>query len=361
MELVVVMFKTTYECNARCSYCHMYKYADKRYMSLDVVDKTLQRLEEYVKKEFLQKDKKVMIKYIWHGGEPLLMGDDFYKDVKKLIKKYEVLSKKVVSFHTMQTNFTLFHKHDYSEVVDLLNGNFGVSYDPFTNAKKLSLSAKAYKENFLKSMQKLKKLNARASLIYVVTKENVKKSKEFYYFVKNLGFESVEMDPVYGSDDSMTQEEFGEFLCDIWDLWRKDNYSVNFLVLKSWRYNIKGLRQSVGSHYGKGCIKNVFTIKPNGDILGCGKQEDKPFGNIYKDSFLDIEPKKREIVDSRLRYLLSSDDECKGCKWWSLCYGECPFSTKESDIYTKTKAKWCKSYKMLFSYIETIENSVEVV
>ena len=99
------------------------------------------------------------------------------------------------------------------------------------------------------------------------------------------------------------------------------------------------------------------TVEP-GKIVG-GKVSELP--DWFKDSFLDIEPKKREIVDSRLRYLLSSDDECKGCKWWSLCYGECPFSTDEPDIYTKTKAKWCKSYKMLFSYIETVENSVEVV
>jgi len=358
MSMFVLTFKTTYECNARCSYCHMYKHANKTYITKEIFDKSFERIIEYIESLNLDKDKKSFIRFIWHGGEPLLLDDEFYGYVKERISNVLSFKTNIKAFHDIQTNFTLFHKKDMPNLFTLLNGKFGVSYDPLSNDRKL-INQSSYHEEFLKSMIKLKKLGGRASLTYVVTKKNINKVNDFYNFVKNLGFESIEIDPVYGIDDSMSEEEFGDFLIQLWRLWERDSYKINFAILKSWKMMSNTLKKSAGSHYGKSCIKNTFTITPNGDILGCGKQESKPFGNIFKNSFIEIEPIKQKIVDDRLEYLQNTPHECKDCKWWSLCYGECPFSTNLPDVTTKQKTKWCKSYKMLFS--EVFEKELEEI
>lgn len=355
MKMIVLMFKTTYECNARCSYCHMYKHANKTFLSKKVFDKSLQRLVEYKNSLNLKEDEKILIKFIWHGGEPLLLGDDFYGYVKEKIKTEPAFFKNSIVFHTIQTNFTLFHKKEMPNLFKLVNGSFGVSYDPFTHDRKL-LNSNSYKQEFIKSMMKLKKLNGRASLVYVVTKKNVNNAEEFYYFVKNLGFDTVEMDPVYGQDDGMSSYEFGRFLVKLWKLWEEDNYKVNFLIFHSWKMILHGYNKTAGSHYGKSCIKEVFTITPSGDILGCGKQESEPFGNIFKNSFIEIEPIKQKIVDDRLEYLQNTPTQCQGCQWWTLCYGECPFSSFSSNVKSKEKGKWCESYKMLFESVTSCFN-----
>jgi len=349
---IVLMFKSTYACNASCSYCHLYKLGSKfPQMSIETLQKSIKRLEEYILE--LNPKEKVTVKFIWHGGEPMLLDDSFYKKAEKIIKSSYILNTRANYYHTTQTNFTLYHKKDMPNFYSLLKGKiFGVSYDPLTDERVLNNKSIDYKSEFLKSYFKLKKDGGKAFLLYVVTKESVKEAKKLYYFFKNMNFDAVEVNPVYGVEDTMTPDEYGKFLCELWDIWIQDDKSVKLTIFDRWESIYKRSFSKYGvCHYGDNCIKHVFMINPNGDILGCGKHSEKPFGTIYKNSFLEVEYEKSKVVDKRNEFLLSQESECKGCKWWSYCHGDCPFSTEESSLFTTQKSLWCQSYKMLFEKV----------
>ena len=122
MKRITVLLKPTNACNLRCVYCY---HADGGYDN-KVMDTSLfnQILEKIV-------DVFPAVHFIWHGGEPLLLGDKFYSDISKIEDSY---ASSIKITNAIQTNGTLLDEN-FINLLDSLDFQIGFSFDGESNNK----------------------------------------------------------------------------------------------------------------------------------------------------------------------------------------------------------------------------------
>ncbi len=363
---MAVVIKPTYVCNACCDYCEVYKLGDfYKPMSEETYKLLNKRLEEFLQKP--TKDRKSKVTFYWLGGEPLMVSDDFYgfvKDETAKVKNLEIS-------HAIQSNLTPLVKKEFKNLKELLttykkkekkNTNTKIKFhmstsaDPVSDARKLK-NGKSYDEAFLKALMKLKKEGAGYGAVYTVWEGSLNHEKEIYYYFKNLGFGGFNINAMcdyttkFKGDIGMTPKDYGEFLKNMWDIWERDNFSVNITPFKSWKLlRDKGDSSELRCFNDGVCNASLCAVGPNGDVYTCDRamqSKQLPLGNIKKDSFEEMFEKKVHV--KRVEYLKQND--CAGCQWWDYCKGSCPYESRAEYEGSFGKSYWCESYKMLFEHI----------
>ena len=170
-------------CNLRCVYCFYsgLEQGRKKIMNFSV-------LEELISSLACLGDKKIVI--IWHGGEPLLAGINFYKKAIELQNKFG----EIVKFENlMQTNATLINK-DWIKFFKENNFGIGVSLDGVQTANDTQRISAVHKSTFskiTKVLEMMKSNGLRFGLIQTIIKNNlpfVFDSQLFFY--EKLGLRS---------------------------------------------------------------------------------------------------------------------------------------------------------------------------
>ena len=69
----VMIFKPIERCNSNCVYCDVVKHGDRSIMSLDLLELIFQKINEY-----LLNHPEENFQLIWHGGEPCLLGAEYF-------------------------------------------------------------------------------------------------------------------------------------------------------------------------------------------------------------------------------------------------------------------------------------------
>ena len=94
---LTAIVKPTHDCNLRCEYCYIEENAERGRMSSKTLLNTLDQVSEASGDEEAH--------FIWHGGEPLLMGLEFFKEIATLSDKLRKKGKEISN--SIQTNGTL--------------------------------------------------------------------------------------------------------------------------------------------------------------------------------------------------------------------------------------------------------------
>lgn len=92
---LTIIAKPTHSCNLNCKYCYLENSAENGKMSETLLAQSIQKVSDFAENSH----------WIWHGGEPLLMGIDFYKSVKDIQNFYNKKGKQFSNI--IQTNGTL--------------------------------------------------------------------------------------------------------------------------------------------------------------------------------------------------------------------------------------------------------------
>jgi len=350
--MMVLTIKHNLYCNARCDYCNVPEIG--RFLKT-MSDETIQ---EIVKKseEFIQKSQIKHITVVFHGGEPLLAPDSFFKKVYESFEKSTILKDVDIKF-TIQTNLTMYHEKEWPYLKKLLGHKplVGTSYDPLSGARKLA-NKQSYEEAFLKSYFKLLKENGTVNFIYPVTKEAFGREKEVYNFYKNLGVKSLTIKPVLDYDGYMDEElysakEYGEFLQRFYELWVEDDYGICIEPFNGWTLKHKtGSEEQLSCYFSGKCSNKMFLVLPNGDLFECcefTRMREKPVGNIHTHSLYDMHQNRTKKIESY--YQVMKKDACSECKWWDYCHGYCPVKTHGESTYEKHY--FCESYLDFFENI----------
>jgi len=352
MKVIPIIKVVSTDCNLRCRYCYYHEedQSKNRIMNLEI-------LEELIKKTLDNFSGR--ISFIWHGGEPLLAGINFYRKVLELQRIYRKDCHKIIN--GIQTNATLLTK----KWVNFLKDNsfeIGVSCDGpehHHDAYRRDRQNNGTFQKVLKGIKLLQSEGIRPHAIMMVTKGKLNFSKEIYdfFYESNLPFHPkpcFEFEIGTGSnglsDYSVTPEEYANFMMEIFNLWIKtDDPNFRIRNLNNILIGLLGGRPSL-CEFNNQCQK-FLTVDYNGDIGPCDSfpLREFNFGNILKDDWLSA----LESEDYR-RYLecieLSRED-CKNCKWSMVCKGGCLRYS-----YSKTEERWhknafCDSRKKLFTYI----------
>ena len=335
-------------CNLDCHYCYYLDKSDiyggrEPRMSIDMLE-TLVR-------EYIAANDVPEVTFNWHGGEPLVLGLDFYRKAMEFEQKYA--AGKIIH-NTLQTNGTLitqewasfFRQHDF-----LIGISIDGPRDIHDKYRKDKGGAPTF-DKVMRGLSILYRTGVEYNTMSTINKASEGRGLEVYQFLKSLGTRYMQFMPVVehikyplaanGKPDrgarphivnpseegamispwSVGSMAFGRFMCDIFDYW---------------------VRNDVG--------KNTV-IEHNGDLYPCDHfvYPEYLLGNIYEKNLREMMTSDRQVrfgIEKRN----SLPYKCMKCKYYFACHGECPkhrFNSTESGE-TGLNAL-CDGYYMFYSH-----------
>lgn len=344
------------DCNLACEYCF---YSPKAALYPDT---KIHRMSDKVLSKFIKDYMElsgVNVSFGWQGGEPLLMGLDFFKKAIEYQKQYGRPGQTVGN--GFQTNATLIDDN-WARFFHRYNFLLGVSLDgplDFHDFYRKDKAGNPSYERVMNSIRILKRYRVDFNILCLLNNHNVKHPVKLYEFFTGNGFEfmqfipCVEIDKNTGkvADFSIRPDEYGEFLCRLFDVWYnrgKPETSIRFFddVLTTYMD-----MEAPSCHLQKECGSYVV-IEHNGDVYACDffVEPEWFLGNLMEKPLKEIVSSEKFIVFRERKSKLK--DRCNSCKWLSICHGGCPKYriVKHNDASMPTY--FCESFRKFFAHTE---------
>ena len=269
---ITVIMKPTNQCNLRCKYCyHADNGYDKEKMTDQVLEKAIAVTAPFFKR----------VEYNWHGGEPLIMGLDFYERVLYYQKKYRQGPEHHI-INTMQTNGTLITQ-ETAEFIKKYGFGIGLSFDgPFND------QTRGKTDYTLNAYDLLKQIDKRHGTISVIGAHNIHNLIDIYKYFneKNISFK---FSPMFDSGEAKNHcellltdpAEYADKICELFDLWLFDTTTgISISPFYSYAQSVISGKPKYCTH--SSCLKHWLSVHSNGDIYPCGRYypEEYRLGNI---------------------------------------------------------------------------------
>lgn len=358
-------------CNLRCHYCYylekacFYKDSSKHVLSEEMLD---QFTKEYIEAQTMND-----VLFTWHGGEPLMRPLSFYRKALELQKKYG--RGRNIS-NVIQTNGTLL-TDEWCRFLHENNWLVGVSIDgpqEFHDEYRRTASGGPSWAKVMRGIQLLNKHHVEWNAMAVVNDFNADYPLDFYHFFKEMGCRFIQITPVVErmvnhadgrhlatltddatapvTDFSVTPEQWGRFLCAIFDEWVRNDVGQTYVelfdcILANWVGVTPGI-----CVYAKEC-GHAGIMEFNGDVYSCDHFvfPEYRLGNIRKKTITEMLYGEQQQQFSRLKSQ-SLPKECKKCEWEFACHGECPRTRFIKDVYGNPGKNYlCEGYRMFFRHI----------
>lgn len=275
--------------------------------------------------------------FVWQGGEPTLLGLDFYKKVLKLQKEHHP-GKQIKN--SLQTNGTLLDDKwcEFLKENDFL---VGISLD---GPKEVHELYRPSHDKVMRGLRLLKKYGVEFNVLACVGKETAKYPLEVYHFFKEEGVEFIQFTAIVEKDNPATvePEAYGDFLIAIFEEWVRAEVGKIFVMNFEWALNTWVGKPSPICLFSETCGSSLV-LEHNGDVYSCDHfvYPENYLGNILKDDL-----KKLAELPKQIAFGASKKDGlpemCRSCHYLFACRGECP----------KRKQYLCAGYLKYFRHID---------
>ena len=363
-KVLNIIFQLTDKCVLSCKYCfakgsHNEDYKHKYPM---------ETLETSIKQAFEARHE--TISFEWTGGEPFLMGIDFFKQVIKFQNKYA--NKKYDNY--IQTSGYLFDKE---LIVFLVDNDIKISTTidgtkEIHNYNRPTQNNNPSFDKILETYNYIKEKQGYCGFISTVTKKNIGNEAEILNFFRTFGLNSFHSNPYIYIDKNKVKDkqialdnnDYAKYMINMFNAWFEQgkkkpipntlNYILESIYIK------KGATHSLCT-YGGRCLTNFIAIEPNGDAYICPKFigfKNMKLGNIHKNKIAFLLSEKSQIMSKFIDNRLSSINKCESenCKYIYLCNSGCPYysyigsnGNNISEIDTL-----CEGKKIVFKYLENV-------
>lgn len=365
-------------CNLDCKYC-FYLEKKKLFPSNENFRMTDEVLETYIR-QYISNQSVPEISFAWQGGEPTLMGVNFFRKVVDLQKKHA--NGRVVT-NALQTNGTLLND-EWCEFFAANGFLVGLSIDgpaKLHDSYRVTKKGDGSYQKVLGGLRFLKKHGVEFNTLTVVNRVNSQKPLEVYRFLRDIGSGFIQFIPLVErladseakalgldlavpprvdqegqtrlpvTDWSVEPRQYGKFLCEIFDEWVKRDVGRTFVQI----FDV-----TLGNWVGSGGGLCVFSetcgtamaMEHNGDVYSCDHYVYPHYklGNILNKELGDM-------VNSEFQKQFGQDKKsalpryCLECDVRHLCHGECP---KHRFLRTPDGEPglnyFCSAYKAFFSH-----------
>lgn len=351
-------------CNLDCSYCFFLSkeelYPDSKFrMSEDL-------LEEYIR-QLLESHRTPEVTVAWQGGEPTMMGLEFFRRAVELVEQYRRPDQVVE--HTIQTNATLI---DDDWAAFLADHDFlvGVSIDgprQIHDTYRVDKGGKPTFDRVIAGLDRLKAHEVRWNALTTVHNANEDHGLAVYRFLRDdLGADFIQLIPIVerpspggvptGSEvteRSASPSGYGRFLIEVFDEWvRRDVGTVFVQMFDSTLASFVGAPGALCVH-ARTC-GTALALEHNGDLYSCDHFVEPAhlLGNITETHMLDLvaSPQQQAFGNAKLDAL---PDYCLSCDVRFACNGGCP-----KDRFTTTPDGQpglhylCPSYQAFFRHVD---------
>jgi uncharacterized protein len=352
-------------CNLGCVYCY---YLNKEHLYSENKSKMSEEILEKYIIQHIDATLEDVISFSWHGGEPTILGLDYFYKIVELQRKHYPPNKKI--FNGIQTNGTLL---DDAWCRFLAKEGFmvGISLDGPKKMHNRFRTTKDNKPTYMQTMRGynlLQKHGVRTEILCVVNSYNAQFPHKVYKFFKNNNAQYITFLPLVEhqphrpslvSERTIPSETWGKFLCSIFDEWvERDIGQVKIQVFE------EATRTAFNQEHSL-CIfrptcGDIPVIEHNGDFYSCDHYVDaeNKIGNIKDQTFVELleSQKQKEFGEIKLQSL---PRYCKECEVRDMCNGECP---KNRFMYTPDGELGlnylCEGYKHFFNYCQPFVTQV---
>lgn len=363
-------------CNLRCKYCY-YLEKDKLYKQCKNHVISDELLEKFIK-EYIEAQTTPQVLFTWHGGETLMRPISFYKRALELQRIY---GRGRQIDNCIQTNGTLL-TDEWCQFFKDNNFLVGVSIDGPQEFHDEYRRTATNKPTFVKVMNGINLLNKHGvewNALAVVNDYNADYPLEFYRFFKQIGCKYIQFSPIVErvvkredgltlapgmqggdaglADFSITPEQWGNFLCTIFDEWVHNDVGEYFVqlfdaTLANWVGQAPGvciLAEECG-HAG--------VMEFNGDVYSCDHfvYPEHLLGNLHTKTITEMMYSDQQNKFAKMKKQMLPQ-QCKECKFLFACHGECPKNRFLNDKYGNYGLNYlCKGYHQFFQHVEPYMN-----
>lgn len=348
-------------CNLSCKYCF---YTSKKELYPDIgMGMSDEVLEEYTR-QYINAIHIPEVTFSWQGGEPTLLGIEFFKKAVRYQEKHKKPGMKI--YNTIQTNGILL---DDEWCRFFLENNFlvGISIDgpkDLHDTYRMNNQGKSTFDRVMQSIRLMQEVGVEFNILATVNRINADYPLEVFRFFKDIGAQFIQFIPIVEldnedsdgnikvSDESVLPDQYGDFLIAVFDEWvRYDVGKVYIQIFDAALASWVDYPPSV-CLFAPTC-GTAMIIEHNGDLYSCDHFVDSEhlLGNI-------METPIAELVSSSQQHQFGLDKkdnlppECIQCDFKFACHGACP---KHRFLKDKTGVNGlnylCPGYKKFFTHI----------
>ena len=355
-------------CNLDCAYCF---FLDKEVLYPGSKFRMSNAALEHYIRQLIESHQVDEVNIAWQGGEPTLMGLEFYRRAMALAEKYRRPGMRFL--HTMQTNGTLlddewaafFKEHDFL---------IGISLDgppQLHDIYRLDKGGRPTFDKVMRGLRLLQKHGVEYNVLTTVNRVNADYPLDVYRFLRDeVGTTWMQFIPVVErinpdgltlyqegtsvSERSVMADQFGRFLCAIFDEWvRHDVGSIFVQTFEATLRNWLGMPTSGMCVFNETCGTGL-AIEHNGDLYSCDHFVEPKYllGNIEESHMIEL-----VASDQQLKFGQDKRDNlpryCQECDVRFACHGECP---KNRFILTPDGEEGlnllCAGFKAFFHHVD---------
>jgi len=294
------------------------------------------------------------VSFCWQGGEPLLAGLDFYREVIKYQAFFGIPGQSVEN--SIQTNGTLINEN-WARFFATYNFLVGVSLDgppEFHDYYRKDHSGNPTHQKVINGIKWLEQFDVEFNVLVLLNQRNIIYPRELYHYFIKQGFRylqfipCVEMDLDKGTKTSysITPEQYGHFLCEVFDEWSTPEIPQIY-IRDFWEILISLITGEAPSCiYSSGCGKYVV-VEFNGDVYPCDFFVEPKWllGNLTEQPLEEIIKSERFLEFKKLKSKIRLN--CKECRWLYYCNGGC---LKHSIGLKLDRNYFCSAYRMFFEH-----------
>ena len=361
-------------CNLDCKYCFylekdtLYPSTAKWMMADDV-------LESFIR-QYIEQQEANEVHFAWQGGEPTLLGIDYFRKIVLLQEKYS-LGKSITN--AFQTNGILLNDdwgrflHDHLFLVGLSIDGPRELHDGY----RVDKGGNPTFDKVMRGLQVLERNAVSFNTLTTVHRKNMRHGLEVYRFLKDAGSQYMQFIPIveraafqanktglilvapsFGRNAKVSQwsvepKQYGRFLCTIFDEWVRNDVGKIFVqlfdvALQAWVGQEPGLcvfRRQCG---------HAMAIEHNGDLYSCDHfvYPEYRLGNI-----MDVPVGELAASEQQVRFGKDKEEAlpkyCMACDVRFACNGECP---KHRFLETPDGEPGlnylCEGYKKFFHHVD---------
>jgi uncharacterized protein len=365
-------------CNLNCAYCF---YLEKQalFRANDKCRMTDTVLSAFITKTITSQPTPV-VEFVWQGGEPTLLGVDFFRRVVELQKPF---SRQRMIRNSLQTNGTLLSnewctflkKHDFM---------VGLSLDgpeEVHNRYRRDRQGKGTFDRVMRGLRLLQKHNVETNIMACVARDTAARPLDVYRFFKDAGVQFIQFTPIVermpdersrnlglrlAGPASLEKEEpqtrvtpwtvhpeaYGDFLIGVYEEWVRNDVGTVFVMNFEWALNAWIGNPSPVCVHAAQCGRSLV-VEHNGDVYACDHcvYPEYRLGNIVSDGLLDMLEKSLR-TGFGVNKAGALPRRCRECEVLAACRGGCPKHRFAKTLYDEPGLHYlCAGYKKFFLHI----------
>ncbi len=352
-HLGILVKPASWDCNMACDYCYyrgvgaLYEGVERPRMSPQVLDALCQQYRELEPSE---------MKIGWQGGEPTLMGLEFFPELIKAETRHARPGE--CWGNSLQTNGVLLND-DWCAFLARNRFLVGLSVDGPAQLNRIRTfpNGRPTHEVALRAADLLKKHGCEFNILVVISAANVEHPEEVFRFMVENEFHFCQVIPCTEpgggrelTEHSISADQYGRFMTRLFDAW-VDNDDPGFYVrdIDNWLHLYYGLSPEC-CEYRRDC-SNLITIEWNGDVYPCDFWVSKRYrmGNVLERTLaqmLQSRPWRRFVADAQHRPAV-----CRDCEWLWACQAGCYRHRAKLGLGADQRPYLCSAKKRIFSHV----------